>query len=98
MRDFFTEKDTYHSYRNNNLLQLPPVREQSILKGIDSMTVRGIKIWNKCDSYAKDCKSLKELKKSSLNQVKSYVTAEFANRWYIQGYNMFVLSMYVYWF
>ena len=63
LRYFFTKKETCHSYRNNNLLQLQSVREQTILKGIDSLTFRGIQIWNKCDGDAKDCKSLKEFQK-----------------------------------
>ena len=64
LREFYVKKDATHSLRTNNLLHLPSTREKSILKGIDSLTFRGIQIWNKCSDTLKKCDSLKKFKKS----------------------------------
>ena len=57
---FYEKKDVTHNLRTNNLLQLPATREQPILKGIDSLTFRGIQIWNNCSDSLKMFNSLKQ--------------------------------------
>ena len=62
LRDFYKKKDISHDFRKNNLLTFQTEREQTILKGIDSLTFRGIQVWNKCDDVVKDCTCLEKVK------------------------------------